>query len=76
VISSPRVDHHENSDIKGVWAYQYARRIGSVAARLALVSLIGIIKDRSGAADAAQTAAAAERYGIPSDEWNQFQSEL
>jgi hypothetical protein len=70
------MDYLQDSDIKTVWAYQYARRTGSVAARLALVRLIAIIKDRSGAADATQTAAAAERYGIPTDEWNQFQSEL
>ena len=66
------MDYLEDNDIKAVWAYQYARRRGRIAARLALVTLIGIIKDRSGAADAAQTAAAARA----SDEWNEFQSEL
>jgi len=62
------MDYLEDSDIKNVWAYQFARRRGRVAARLALVTLIGIIKDRSGAADAAQTSAAAQRFGIPTDE--------
>ena len=70
------MDHLEDNDIKTVWAYQFARRRQSAAARLGLVTLIGIIKDRSGTADAAQTAAAAQRFGIPTEEWNQFQSEL
>ena len=39
------MDHLEDNDIKAVWAYQYARRRGSVAARLALVTLMGIIKE-------------------------------
>ena len=57
--SGSRMDYFEDSDIKAVWVYQFAKRTGSVAARLALVTLIGIIKERSGAADAVQTAAAA-----------------
>jgi hypothetical protein len=70
------MDYLEDSDIKTLWAYQYARRRQSAAARLVLVTLIGIIKDRSGATDAAQTAAAAQRFGIQTEEWNQVQREL
>ena len=72
----PRMDYLEDNDYQAVWAYQYARRRGNRAARLALVTLIGIIKERSNSADAVQTAAAAQRFGIPTHEWNQFQSEL
>ena len=75
IAQFPAVDLEDN-DIKAVWAYQFARRRQSAAARLALVTLIGIIKDRSGATDAAQTAAAARRFGITTEEWKQVQMEL
>jgi hypothetical protein len=48
------MDRFEDSDIKDVWAYHIARRVGNVAARLVLVTLIGIIKERSSAVAAAQ----------------------
>jgi hypothetical protein len=70
------MDYLEDSDIKAVWAYQFARRTDSVAARLALITLIGILQERSGASNPDQTAAAAQRFGIPTEEWNQFQVEL
>ena len=70
------MDTLEDSNIKDVWAYHFSRRVDSVAARLVLVTLIGIIKERSGAANPVQAAAAAQRFGIPEDEWNQFDIEL
>jgi len=66
----------EDSTIKDVWAYHFPKRTGSVAARLVLVTLMGIIKERSDVADAVHRAAAAKRYGIPTEEWNQFETEL
>jgi hypothetical protein len=65
----------EDSTVKDVWAYHFPKRNGSVAARLVLVTLIGIIKKRSGA-DNAQRTATANRFGIPTEEWNQFEAEL
>ena len=75
-ITPSGMHHLEDKDIKAVWAYQFARRRGSVAARLALLTLLGIIKVRSGGDTAEQTATAAHRFGIPTEEWNQFLIEL
>ena len=70
------MDTLEDSNIKDVWAYHFSKRVDSVAARLVLVTLIDIIKERSGASNPIQTSAAALRFGIPAEEWNQFGMEL
>jgi hypothetical protein len=70
------MDHLEDKDIRAVWAFLFARRRGSVAARLALLTLLDIIKVRSGGDTAEQTATAAHRFGIPIEEWNQFLLEV
>ena len=70
------MDRLEDWHIKDVWAYHFSKRVDSVAARLVLVDLIGIIKDRSGASNPIETTAAALRFGIPAEEWNQFGMEL
>ena len=75
-VSVIDMDTLEDSTIKDVWAYHFPKRNGSVAARLVLVTLIGIISGRSDVDNAERTAAVAKRFGIPTEEWNQFQMEL
>ena len=70
------MDTLEDSNIKDVWTWQFPKRRESAGARLALMTLIGIIGERSGASNPAETAAAAQRFGIPIEEWNEFDTEL
>lgn len=55
---------------------QFPKRGESIAALLLLVALVRIIRERSNAETTTQLAAAAQQFGIPKDEWHQFQCEL
>ena len=67
------MDPLEDSNLKNIWAYHFPKRAG-LGSRLALINLSIIIKHRVGSD--AETAAAVQGYGIPAEEWNQFQAEL
>lgn len=70
------MDILDDEQIRNVWAHHFSRRAENQASKAALVALIRLISDRSAtAAEPESVAAAAERYGIPIAEFDEFQRE-
>jgi hypothetical protein len=62
--------------IKDVWAYHFARRRQDMSSKAALIALIRLVSDRAATCGEPETAAAAaHRFGIPLDEFDEFDQE-
>jgi hypothetical protein len=65
-----------DENIKEVWAYHFPRRKDNTASKAALVALIRLLSERSETCGEPETAAAAaHRFGIPRDEFDEFERE-